>query len=104
VGTNIHFASVKHLEPNGLVERANNITLLGITKSLVRLTKGKWTEKHTKVVWNHNTSISRYMGFTPFKLLFGDEAITPKEIKLGSTRVVASTQDQDNEKVLKDTI
>jgi hypothetical protein len=38
------------------------------------------------------------------KLLFGDEAVTPEEIKLGSVRVIALTQDQDNEKVSKDTI
>jgi hypothetical protein len=29
----MHVASIKHLESNGLVERANNIILLGITKS-----------------------------------------------------------------------
>jgi hypothetical protein len=34
-------------------------------------------------VWNHKTAVSRSMGFTPFKLLFGDEAITPKEAKTG---------------------
>jgi transposase InsO family protein len=33
MGTNMHVASIKHLESNGLVERANNIILLGITKS-----------------------------------------------------------------------
>jgi hypothetical protein len=30
------------------------------------------------VAWSHNTNISRSTGFTPFKLLFGDEAITPE--------------------------
>jgi hypothetical protein len=57
-----------------------------------------------KVVWNHNTSISRSTGFTTFKLLFRDEAITPEEIKLGSARVVTSDQELDNEKVTKDVI
>jgi transposase InsO family protein len=104
VGTNMHFASVKHPESNGLMERVNGIILLGITKSLVGLPKGKWTEELVKVVWNHNTSISESTGFTLFKLLFGDELVTPKEIKLGSARVIASAQDQDNEKVSKDTI
>jgi hypothetical protein len=33
-----------------------------------------------------------------------DEAITPKEVKLASARVIALTQDQDNEKAAKDTI
>jgi hypothetical protein len=70
VGTNIHFASVRHPESSGLVERANGIILLGITKSLVGLAKGKWTEELIKVVWNHNTSISRSTVFTPFELFF----------------------------------
>jgi hypothetical protein len=42
------------------------------------------------VVWSHNTTTSRSTGFTPFKLLFGDEAITPEEAKTGSIRVMAS--------------
>jgi hypothetical protein len=33
------------------------------------------------VVWSHNTTISRSTGFTPFKLLFGDEAITQKKLR-----------------------
>ena len=36
--------------------------------------------------------MSRSTGFTPFKLLFGDEAITPEEAKTRSIRVVASTE------------
>jgi hypothetical protein len=56
------------------------------------------------VVWSHNTIISRSTGFTPFKLLFGDEAITPKEAKAGSIRTVASVEDETNYSVAKDTI
>jgi hypothetical protein len=55
-------------------------------------------------VLNHKTSISRSTNFTPFKLLFGDEADTLEEAKLGSTRIIASTQDSNNEKVSKDVI
>jgi hypothetical protein len=79
VGTNIHFALVRHPESNGLVETANGIILLGITKSLVGLLKGKWIEELIKVVWNHNTSISRSTGFTPFKILFGAEVVPPNK-------------------------
>ena len=42
--------------------------------------------------WSHNTTTSRSTGFTPFKLLFGDEAITPEEAKAGSIRIVASAE------------
>ena len=57
-----------------------------------------------KVVWSHNTTISTSTGFTPFKLLFGDEAITPEEAKAGSIRTVASVEDEANYSVAKDTI
>jgi hypothetical protein len=79
VGTNIHFASVWHPESNGLVERANDIILLGITKYLVGLPKGKWTEELIKGLWNHNTSVSISTRFTPFKFLFRDEVVTLKK-------------------------
>jgi hypothetical protein len=46
------------------------------------------------VVWSHNTTISKSTGFTPFKLLFGDEAITPEEAKAGSIRIIASAEDE----------
>jgi hypothetical protein len=56
------------------------------------------------VVWSHNTTASRSTGFTPFKLLFGYEAITPEEAKAGSIRTIASAEDKANYQVTKDTI
>jgi hypothetical protein len=41
IGTKIHFASVRHLEFNGLVEQANGIIITGIMKSIFNLPKGK---------------------------------------------------------------
>jgi IS30 family transposase len=83
IGTKIHFASVRHPKSNGLVERANGIIMTGIMKLIFNQPKEKWPDELVKVVWSHNTSISRSTGFTQFKLLFGDEAITPKEAKAG---------------------
>ena len=57
-----------------------------------------------KVVWNHNTVVSRSTGFTPFKLLFFDEAITPEEARRGSIRTLASVEDEENCKITKDTL
>jgi hypothetical protein len=56
------------------------------------------------VVWSHNTTISRSIGFIPFKLLFGDEVITPEEAKAGSIRTVASAEDGADYSVTKDAI
>jgi hypothetical protein len=57
-----------------------------------------------KVVWSHNTTTSRSTGFTPFKLLFGDEAITPEEANAGSIRTTTSAEDEADYQVTKDTI
>jgi hypothetical protein len=104
IGTKIHFASVRHPESNGLVERANGIIKTRIMKSIFNQPKGKWLDELIKVVWKHNTAISRSTGFTPFKLLFGDEAITLEEARRGSIRTLASSEDEENCKTTKDTI
>ena len=55
-------------------------------------------------MWNHNTVVSRSTAFTPFKLLFGDEAITPEEARRGSIRTLALAEDEENCKIAKGTI
>jgi hypothetical protein len=104
IRTNMHFASVRHLESNGLVEWINGVILTGIMRSIFNLPKGKWPEELVKVVWNHNTSVSRSTGFTPFKILFRDEAITPEEAKARSIRTLASADGEDACKISKDSI
>jgi hypothetical protein len=73
-------------------------------KSIFNLSKGKWPDELVKVVWNHNTVVSRSTGFTPFKLLFGDETITLEEARTESIRTLASAEDEDTCKVSKDSI
>jgi hypothetical protein len=104
IGTKIHFASIRHLESNRLVERANGIIMTGVMKQIVNHPRGKWPDELIKVVWSHNTTMSRSIGFTPFKLLFGDKAITLEEAKAGSIRTVASAEDEADYHVTKDTI
>jgi hypothetical protein len=78
--------------------------MTGIMKLIFNQPRGKWPDELVKVVWSHNTSISRSTGFTPFKLLFRDEAITLEEAKAGSIRTVALVEDKANYSVVKDTI
>jgi hypothetical protein len=104
IGTNIHFASIRHPESNGLVERANDIIMTGIMKLIFNQPIGKWPDKLIKVVWSHKTTASRSTRFTPFKLLFGGEAITPEEAKTRSIKTIASVEDEADYQVTKDTI
>jgi hypothetical protein len=60
--------------------------------------KGKWTDELPKVIWSHNTTISRATGFTPFRLLFGTEAMTQEEIKNESMRVLKAKKSKKSTK------
>jgi hypothetical protein len=66
--------------------------------------RGKWPDELIKVVWSHNTTVSRSTCFTPFKLMFSDEAITPEEAKTGSIRTIALAENEANYQTTKDTI
>ena len=82
----LYFASVRHPQSNGAVKRANGIICTNISKYLVRLPKAKWVDELPKVIYAHNTITSRSTNFTPFKLLYGEEAMTPEEIKFEGPR------------------
>jgi len=86
LGTKLCFASVYHPQSNGAVERANDIIFAGIKKNITELPKGKWIDELPRVIWSHNMTESRTTKFTPFKLLYGEEAVTPEEIRLNSWR------------------
>jgi hypothetical protein len=96
---------VYHPQSNGAVERANGLIFSGIKKCLLDQKKGKWVDELPKVIWSHNTTVSRATGFTPFRLLFGTEAMTPEEIKNESMRVLKAKEIEEvDEKVEKDMI
>jgi hypothetical protein len=101
----VKFTSVYHPQSNGAVERANGLIFSGIKKWLFDQKKGKWVDELLKVIWSHNTTVSRATGFTPFCLLFGTEAMTPEEIKNESMRVLKAKEiEETDQKVEKDMI
>jgi hypothetical protein len=86
IGTKLAFASVYHPQSNGVVERANDKIFTAIKKMLLDDKKGKWADLLPEAVWALNTTECRVTGFTPFRLLYGSEAMTPQEMKHGSPR------------------
>jgi hypothetical protein len=97
IGTKIAFASMYHPESNGAVERVNKIVFFSNLLDLVNPRKGKWIEELPKVVWSHNTIVSRATGFTPFRLLYGEEAMLPEEIKYPSLHTIRQAKVEDEE-------
>nr|GEV02124.1 reverse transcriptase domain-containing protein [Tanacetum cinerariifolium] len=82
------FASVKHLQSNGLVERANRSLGEGIKARLGVGNKNR-VEELPHVLWAHRTMIKSSHGDTPFSLTYGTEAIIPAEIGMPTYRTTA---------------
>jgi hypothetical protein len=89
-------------QSNGTVEIANGIICTGVSKCLVGLPKKKWVDELPKVVWAHNTIVSRSTNFTPFKLLYGEEAMTPEEIKFQGPRINIQIIEEEEQVTSKD--
>jgi hypothetical protein len=104
IGTKPVFASIYHPQSNGVVERANGKIFTAIKKRLLDDKKGKWADQLPEVVWALNTTECRATGFTPFRLLYGSEAMTPQEIKHGSPRTSTSAVPDVDEPTSKDLI
>jgi len=69
------------------------IIFSGIKKNITEQPKGKWVDELPKVIWSHNTTESRATKCTPFKLLYGEEAMTPEKLRHGSYRIEAPDED-----------
>ncbi|GJY37733.1 reverse transcriptase domain-containing protein, partial [Tanacetum coccineum] len=92
------FASVKHPQTNGLVERANRSLGEGIKARLDRH-KGRWVEELSHVLWAHRTTIKVSTGDTPFSLVYGTEAVIPAEIGMPTMRTAeVNTATNDDER------
>jgi hypothetical protein len=86
------------------VERTNGKIFTAIKKMLLDDKKGKWADLLPETVWALNTTECRATGFTPFRLLYGSEAMNPQEIKHGSPRTSASAVPDVDEPTSKDLI
>ncbi|GJS26155.1 reverse transcriptase domain-containing protein, partial [Tanacetum coccineum] len=90
------FASVKHPQANGLVERANRSLGEGIKARLDERSKD-WIEELPHVLWAHRTMIKSSNGETPFSLTYGTEAVIPAEIGMPTLRTAEIDPAKNNE-------
>nr|GEU43651.1 reverse transcriptase domain-containing protein [Tanacetum cinerariifolium] len=90
------FAFVKHLQANGLVERANMSLSEGIKARLDERSK-TWLEEISHVLWAHRIMIKFNKGETSFSLTYGTEAVIPVEIGMPTLRTAEVNMIKNNE-------
>jgi hypothetical protein len=91
---------------NGQVERTNGMILQGLKLRIFnRLNKFgcRWVVKLPTVLWSLRTTPSRAMGFTPFFMVYGSEAILLTDLEYGAPRVRAYNN-QGNRASLEDAV
>nr|GEV27704.1 reverse transcriptase domain-containing protein [Tanacetum cinerariifolium] len=79
------FASVKHPQANGLVERANRSLGKGIKARLDARSKN-WMQEISHVLWAYRTMIKYSNEDAPFSLTYGTEAVILAEIGMPTLR------------------
>ncbi|GKF86348.1 reverse transcriptase domain-containing protein [Tanacetum coccineum] len=94
------FASVKHPQANGLVERANRSLGEGI-KSRLDERSSEWIKELPHVLWAHRTMIKSSNGETPFSLTYGTEVVIPAEIGMPTLRTAEIDQAKNNKNMGK---
>jgi hypothetical protein len=63
----------------------------------------RWVMKLPMVLWSLRTTSSRAIGFTPFFMVYGSEAILPTNLEHGAPRVRAYN-DEGNEVSLENAV
>ena len=90
----VAYSSVCNPQCNSLAEAANKQILNGLQKKLENA-KARWIDDIYDVLWSLRTTVKEATGQTPFKLVYGSEALLPVEIGVQSTRVKHLHQEEN---------
>ncbi|MCO5564715.1 hypothetical protein L7F22_018382 [Adiantum nelumboides] len=83
----LHWHSIPYYpQLNGLVEKANGI-ILGIIRKMVKNKTKLWDDFLDGALWAYQTTYKEAMDFTPFHLVYGQEALQPIELKIPTIRL-----------------
>jgi hypothetical protein len=76
-----------YLQANGQVEAINKV-LITMLRRIIGIHKTSWHTMLFSALWAYRTSVKSSMGFTPFQLVYGIEAILPIECEIPSLKLV----------------
>ncbi|CAJ2669315.1 unnamed protein product [Trifolium pratense] len=101
LGTKQHFTSVENPQTNGQAEAANRVILRGLRRRLDQ-NKKKWVEELDNVLWAYRTTPHSTTGETPFRMVYGTEAVIPVEIGEPSRRTEQPLDEEQNDEALRE--
>ena len=96
LGIRNQFSSPGHPQANGQTEVTNR-TLLKIIKTKLDEAKGAWLEELPNVLWAYRTMTRTPTGETPFRLIYGIEAVISVEVGVTSTRREAFHEESNDD-------
>ncbi|MCO5558355.1 hypothetical protein L7F22_011936 [Adiantum nelumboides] len=73
-------------QSNGLVEKANGI-IAGIIRKMVKNKTKLWDDSLDGALWAYRTTYKEATEFTPFHLVYGQEALQPIELNIPTMRL-----------------
>ncbi|MCO5580989.1 hypothetical protein L7F22_034864 [Adiantum nelumboides] len=85
-------------QSNGLVEKANGI-IAGIIRKMVKNKTKLWDDFLDGALWGYRTTYKEATEFTPFHLVYGQEALQPIELNIPTMRLHGkATQRKEEER------
>src|SRR3954470_11088456 len=104
LGIKINYTSVARPQSNGQVEKANGLVCGGIKKRLLAPLEhaaGNWVEELPAVLWSLRTTPNTATQYTPFFMVYEEEAVLPHDLKFGASRI-SGYEEEEAEEALQD--
>ncbi|MCO5602918.1 hypothetical protein L7F22_057058 [Adiantum nelumboides] len=87
-------------QSNGLVEKANGL-IAGIIRKMVESKPKRWDNFLDGAIWAYRTTYRDATRFTPFHLVYGQEALQPIELNIPTIKLTGR-QEQNNDEACID--